>query len=166
MSTASLQVVQLSYRHRQSPVDGPICGRGSRQARRHGFRPRSPHPLSTPLARGICLGCMGLSSGAGRYWSRRKSRGSPPPGTQRTIDTALESSRWGERSFVETKSSFEVVRARDAGADLESQRQPPRWLMIGPSDLFDVAQRADAAAEALRRTPHRARTAAASARHA
>ena len=23
-----LQVVQLSYRHRQSPVDGPICGRG------------------------------------------------------------------------------------------------------------------------------------------
>ena len=49
MSTASLQVVQLSYRHRQSPVDGPICGRGSRQARRHGFRPRSPHPLSTPL---------------------------------------------------------------------------------------------------------------------
>ena len=49
MSTASLQVVQLSYRHRQSPVDGPICGRGSRQARRHGFRRRSPHPLSTPL---------------------------------------------------------------------------------------------------------------------
>ena len=42
MSTASLQVVQLSYRHRQSPVDGPICGRGSRQARRHGFRPPSP----------------------------------------------------------------------------------------------------------------------------
>eukprot|EP00964_Phaeocystis_antarctica_P082964 scaffold52125_cov35-Phaeocystis_antarctica.AAC.1 len=33
---------------------------------------------------------------------------------------------------------------------------------MGPSDLFDVTQRADAAAEALRRTPHRARTAAAS----
>ena len=107
-----------------------------------------------------------LSSGAGTLWSRRESGRLPPPGTQETIDTALESSRRGERSFVETKSSFEVVRARDAEADLESQRQPPRWLMIGPSDLFDVAQRADAAAEALRRTPHRARTAAASARHA
>eukprot|EP00964_Phaeocystis_antarctica_P029804 scaffold16812_cov36-Phaeocystis_antarctica.AAC.1 len=51
-----------------------------------------------------------LSSRAGRYWSRRESCGSPPPGTQRTIDTALESSRWGERSLVETKCSFEVVR--------------------------------------------------------
>ena len=107
-----------------------------------------------------------LSSGAGTLWSTRESRGLPPPGTQETIDTALESSRRGERSFVETKCSFEAVRARDADQISDLSAQPPRWLMIGPSDLFDVAQRADAAAEALRRTPHRARTAAASARHA
>ena len=50
MSTVSLQVVQLSYRHRQSLVAGPICGRGSRQARRYGFRRPSPHPLSTSFA--------------------------------------------------------------------------------------------------------------------
>ena len=50
MSTTRLQVVQLSYRHRQSPVDGLIiCGRGSHQARRHGLRARSPHPLSLCL---------------------------------------------------------------------------------------------------------------------
>eukprot|EP00964_Phaeocystis_antarctica_P149629 scaffold116823_cov33-Phaeocystis_antarctica.AAC.1 len=54
--SASLQVVQLSYRHRQSPVDGPICGRGSRQARRHGFRPPPPHTgLCVPSRRGCLL---------------------------------------------------------------------------------------------------------------
>ena len=41
-----------------------------------------------------------LSSGAGTYWSRRKTRGSPPHGTQMTIDTALESSRSGDYGFV------------------------------------------------------------------
>ena len=55
-----------------------------------------------------------LSSGAGTLWCRRESGRLPPPGTQETIDTALESSWRGERSFVETKSSFEVVRARGA----------------------------------------------------
>eukprot|EP00964_Phaeocystis_antarctica_P126124 scaffold89849_cov97-Phaeocystis_antarctica.AAC.1 len=100
-----------------------------------------------------------MPCGQPRVWAKFR-------GGEETIDTALESSRWGERSFVETKCSFELVRARDAEADLESQRQPPRWLMMGPSDLLDVTQRADAAAEALRRTPHRDRTAAASARHA
>ena len=60
---------------------------------------------------------------------------------------------------------FEVVRARYADQISDLSAQPRRWLMMGPSDLFDVAQRADAA-EALRRTSPHARTAAASARHA
>ena len=36
-----------------------------------------------------------------------------------TIDTALESSPGREQSFVETKCSFEVVRARDADQILD-----------------------------------------------
>ena len=75
----------------------------------------------------------------------------------------------GECGFVEKKFGFEVVRTCDADQISDLSAQPRRWLMMAkmePSDLFDVAQRADAAAEALRRTPPRARTAAASARHA
>eukprot|EP00964_Phaeocystis_antarctica_P036830 scaffold21016_cov102-Phaeocystis_antarctica.AAC.1 len=69
---------------------------------------------------------VGLSSGAGTLWSRRESGRSPPPGTQGTIDTALESSRWGQRSFVEYKCSFEAGVGCDASLEIWISGQPPR----------------------------------------
>ena len=71
---------------------------------------------------------LGLSSGAGTYWSRRESRRLPPPGTQETIDTALESAWRGECSFVEKKCSFEVDATRISVPDL-SAHQATLWLM-------------------------------------
>eukprot|EP00964_Phaeocystis_antarctica_P132712 scaffold96840_cov66-Phaeocystis_antarctica.AAC.2 len=99
-----------------SPADncGPATVMSSMLCIACATRPRSIH---------FCVYRVpGLSSGAGTLWSRRESGRLPPPGTQETIDTALESSRRGERSFVETKSSIEVVRARRQIWNLSANR--------------------------------------------
>ena len=83
------------------------------------------------LARGALNGLkLALRSRAGRYWSRRESRGLPPPGTQETIDRALESCRWGGSVASSKKQlSSEIVCARDADQISISQR-PTAYAVV------------------------------------